>query len=107
MVGELGRSHKLPWTLRRRSATRTVRLIVLASVAIVIRRSPLRWVSDGCVAELRAVVLRGRRDERAQLDGLRDGALAGRGGVLMLSGEAGVGKTALLEYAIASARHSR
>jgi DNA-binding CsgD family transcriptional regulator len=51
----------------------------------------------------RAMVLRGRRDERAQLDGLRDGALAGRGGVLMLSGEAGVGKTALLEYAIASA----
>ncbi len=51
----------------------------------------------------RAVVLRGRGDERAQLDGLRDGALAGRGGVLMLRGEAGVGKTALLEYAIASA----
>ena len=50
-----------------------------------------------------AVVLRGRRDECAQLDALCDGALAGRGGVLMLRGEAGVGKTALLEYAIASA----
>jgi DNA-binding CsgD family transcriptional regulator len=50
-----------------------------------------------------AVVLRGRGDERAQLDGLRDGALAGRGGVLMLRGDAGVGKTALLEYAMASA----
>jgi DNA-binding CsgD family transcriptional regulator len=48
-------------------------------------------------------VLRGRADECAQLDRLREGALAGRGGVLMLRGEAGVGKTALLEYAIASA----
>ncbi len=50
-----------------------------------------------------AVVLRGRGDECAQLDGLREGALEGRGGVLMVRGEAGVGKTALLEYAIESA----
>jgi DNA-binding CsgD family transcriptional regulator len=49
------------------------------------------------------MVLRGRGDERAQLDGLLNGALAGRGGVLMLCGQAGVGKTALLEYALASA----
>src|ERR1700760_1401232 len=53
------------------------------------------------------VVLHGRGDERAQLDELREGALAGRGGVLLLRGEAGVGKTALLEYAIASARTLR
>jgi DNA-binding CsgD family transcriptional regulator len=51
----------------------------------------------------RPVVLRGRGDECAQLDGLLEGALAGRSGVLMLRGEAGVGKTALLEHAITSA----
>jgi AAA ATPase domain len=50
-----------------------------------------------------AVVLRGRGDECAQLDRLREGALAGRGGVLVLRGEAGVGKTALLDYMIAAA----
>ena len=51
-------------------------------------------------------VLRGRGDECAQLDRLLEGALAGRSGVLMLSGEAGVGKTALLEHVIASAAGS-
>src|SRR5689334_13957008 len=49
------------------------------------------------------VGLSGRRAERAELDGLLDGAREGRSGVLVLRGEAGVGKTALLEYAIASA----
>jgi AAA ATPase domain len=48
-------------------------------------------------------MLRGRRDECAMLDRLVDGARAGRGGVLVLVGEAGVGKTALLDYATASA----
>ena len=51
-------------------------------------------------------MLRGRGDQSAQLDGLVDRAQAGHGGVLMLSGEAGVGKTALLEYVIASASAS-
>jgi DNA-binding CsgD family transcriptional regulator len=50
-----------------------------------------------------AVVLHGRADECAQLDALVEGTTAGRGGGLMLRGEAGVGKTGLLEYAIASA----
>jgi DNA-binding CsgD family transcriptional regulator len=49
------------------------------------------------------LVLRGRRDQCAQVDGLLAGARAGRSGVLMLGGEAGVGKTALLEHAIAAA----
>ncbi len=53
-----------------------------------------------------AAVLRGREDQCAQLDGLLERALAGHSGVLMLRGEAGVGKTALLEYAITSASAS-
>src|SRR3954467_3362670 len=48
-------------------------------------------------------MLRGRRDEFAALDGLLDEARAGRSGVLVLRGGAGIGKTALLEHAIASA----
>jgi hypothetical protein len=52
-------------------------------------------------------MLRGRRDERAVLDGLLDGARAGRSGVLVLRGEAGVGKTALLEHAVESASDVR
>ena len=52
-------------------------------------------------------MLRGRRDECAALDRLLDRARAGRSGALVLEGEAGVGKTALLEYAIASASDLR
>ena len=52
-------------------------------------------------------MLRGRRDECAVLDGLLDGARAGRSGVLVVRGEAGVGKTALLEYAVESASDLR
>src|SRR3954452_19346991 len=48
-------------------------------------------------------MLRGRRDECAALDGLLDHARVGRSGVLVVRGDAGVGKTALLEYAIKSA----
>jgi predicted ATPase len=49
------------------------------------------------------LVLRGRRDECAVLDVLLDGARNGQSGVLVLRREAGVGKTALVEYAIESA----
>src|SRR5579864_4596495 len=49
------------------------------------------------------VGLSGRRAERAVLDWLLDGAREGRSGVLVVRGEAGIGKTALLDYAIASA----
>jgi DNA-binding CsgD family transcriptional regulator len=48
-------------------------------------------------------MLRGRRDECAVLDGLLDSARAGRSGALVVRGDAGIGKTALLEYVIASA----
>ncbi|HWN63610.1 MAG TPA: AAA family ATPase, partial [Streptosporangiaceae bacterium] len=44
-----------------------------------------------------------RLPERAALSGLLDAARAGRSGVLVMRGEPGVGKTALLEYAIESA----
>jgi DNA-binding CsgD family transcriptional regulator len=48
-------------------------------------------------------VLVGRRDERDVLDGLLVAARGGRSGVLVLRGEPGVGKTALVDYAIGSA----
>jgi DNA-binding CsgD family transcriptional regulator len=47
--------------------------------------------------------LRGRRDECAALDALLAGVRVGRSGVLVLRGEAGIGKTALLRYLIESA----
>src|SRR6201994_848019 len=49
------------------------------------------------------LALRGRRDECAVIDRLREGARSGRSGVLVMRGEPGVGKTALLDYAIESA----
>src|SRR3954451_3914896 len=53
------------------------------------------------------LALCGRRDECAVLDRLLDGARVGRSGALVLEGEAGMGKTALLDYAIASASDLR
>src|SRR5450432_2990745 len=43
--------------------------------------------------------LLGREREREVFDRLLDGVRGGRGGALVVCGEAGVGKTALLEYA--------
>jgi DNA-binding CsgD family transcriptional regulator len=53
------------------------------------------------------MMLLDRRSERAVLDGLLGGARAGRSGVLVLLGDPGVGKTALLEYAIDSSADLR
>lgn len=47
--------------------------------------------------------LRGRVAERAVLDGLVDAARDGRSGALVLRGEAGIGKTALIDHAVARA----
>src|ERR1700760_2116602 len=49
----------------------------------------------------------GREDERGTLDKLLDGVRAGGGGVLGMHGEAGVGKSALLEYGVEAARGFR
>src|SRR3977135_23046 len=46
----------------------------------------------------------GREREREVLDRLLDGVRRGRGGVVVADGEAGVGKTAVLEYAVEAAR---
>jgi DNA-binding CsgD family transcriptional regulator len=51
--------------------------------------------------------LLGRERERDVLDGLLDGVRGGHGGVLILHGEAGVGKTALLQYAAEAGRDFR
>jgi DNA-binding CsgD family transcriptional regulator/tetratricopeptide (TPR) repeat protein len=48
--------------------------------------------------------LKGRESERARIDLLLSAARAGRSGTLPLRGEPGVGKTALVEYALESAR---
>jgi DNA-binding CsgD family transcriptional regulator len=51
--------------------------------------------------------LLGRKREQEMLDRLEEAALGGRGGVLVLHGEPGVGKTALLEYAVEAGRAFR
>jgi DNA-binding CsgD family transcriptional regulator len=49
----------------------------------------------------------GRQRERGVLDRMLEGAREGQGGVLAVYGEPGVGKTALLEYAIEAAGNFR
>jgi AAA ATPase domain len=51
--------------------------------------------------------LLGRERERQALDRLLDGGRGGRGGVLVVHGEPGIGKTALLECAVERAREFR
>jgi hypothetical protein len=50
-----------------------------------------------------AVVLSGRRNECGALDRLIEAVRAGRSGVLVVRGDAGMGKSALLEYALGAA----
>jgi DNA-binding CsgD family transcriptional regulator len=52
-------------------------------------------------------MLVGRRNERARIDRFLDELRDARGGTLVLRGEAGIGKTSLLEYAIEHAANIR
>ena len=54
-------------------------------------------------AEQRPPAFRGRSREREALDRLLEAAREGRSGVLVIRGEAGVGKTALMRYAAGEA----
>ena len=45
----------------------------------------------------------GRRAERAELDGLLGAARQGNSGALVLRGDAGIGKTSLLDFAVTTA----
>jgi len=52
-------------------------------------------------------MLHGREAERAAIEELLDAARRGTSGVLVLRGEAGIGKSAMLEHARAEARDMR
>jgi DNA-binding CsgD family transcriptional regulator len=58
---------------------------------------------EGVVGTMADTDLRGRRVECGVLDGLLEEVRGGRSAVLVVRGEAGVGKTALLDYAVESA----
>src|SRR5690348_10998376 len=55
----------------------------------------------------RSPTFRGRSSERQTLERLLDDARVGRSGTLVLRGEAGVGKTALLHHAVGAAQGFR
>jgi DNA-binding CsgD family transcriptional regulator len=63
-------------------------------------QTPASGRDDGQGARRWSQALRGRRDECEMLDGLLGVARAGRSRVLVVRGEPGVGKTALLDYVV-------
>src|SRR5262249_16967771 len=60
--------------------------------------SPVLMPEAAAVAGETGRVLLGRRDEQQAIDRLVERVRSGRGGVLVVRGEAGVGKTSLLDY---------
>src|SRR3954447_3656574 len=89
-----------------RGAMRVAYGRMLFAVRWPIRMAPTRLPSVSLARRV-PPMLRGRRAEREALDGVLDGARAERSGVLVLRGEAGIGKTALLEHAIGAASEFR
>jgi DNA-binding CsgD family transcriptional regulator len=75
-------------------------------VAGSVLESCLGGMSGASAPDLRTGLL-GRHREREVLDRLLDGVRGGRGGVLALHGEPGVGKTALIDYAVDAAHEFR
>src|SRR5829696_10281186 len=70
-----------------------------------------RWAEDrrgvGMVTRSSGELLLGRQPEREVLDRLLEAARGGHGGVLVVHGEPGVGKTALVEDAVEAGRAFR
>ena len=66
-----------------------------------------RWHAAGMVVRVHAGRLLGRQRERAALERLLGTARNGHGSVLVVHGEPGVGKSALLEYAVESGEDFR
>ena len=71
------------------------------------RPSPASYVAVFMSSGEATSRLRGRRSECEALDSLLAAARTGRGGVLVLHGEAGIGKTALLDYLLEHASGCR
>jgi predicted ATPase len=67
---------------------------------------PWHWSYGDEMAAVRAP-FRGRTRERHQLDRLLDGVRGGRSAVLVIRGEPGIGKTALLHYCLRQAAGCR
>jgi DNA-binding CsgD family transcriptional regulator len=65
------------------------------------------WHAVGMVSRAQARRLVGRQRERAVLDRLLDTVRGGHGAVLVVHGDPGVGKTALIEYAVESGEDFR
>jgi hypothetical protein len=77
-------------------------LIGVSHRPVASRRSPRQACNVGSVTHLA-----GRGSERDVLDHLIGALRAGESGALVVSGEPGVGKTALLEYAVEQAKGCR
>ncbi|MCW2984376.1 MAG: LuxR family transcriptional regulator, partial [Conexibacter sp.] len=90
----------IPVVVERMPCAYALRRVVAGLCSAVHRRTVLPMAGSDPAAEI--PTLRGRRDERALLAEVLDNARAGRSGALILRGQAGIGKTALLEHAIRS-----
>ena len=71
---------------------------------VQIRSQTERAARPGRIPGVSGPVLRGRAGECARLDELLGAVGRGESGALVLRGEAGIGKTALLDYAASQAK---